>query len=310
VADSLPGLGIVAAVLGNGDYYEVGWCGAERIGEKVAAALAGTFLGILRCYGVVGPPLRGSKVWGESDVQHLQALRVAIILLARRAHPFGRGICATWNPPSAAMPPFRPFQCPRTRRRKNRPKLSIPPDPAGAEAGSCDAVEVIPLEAAPGAWKVAYGRLRHGLDVGVHRAPDDERLHRLQTVRPGYSDDPRGYTRRLGAGTAGSGEASRINESAVQKIETHIEQALRKMPEFSGNERNIVFSVTGEELRIDLLDAAVGLLFVTGSPVPTAADENILKTPAEDLVKKANEMDRWPHRRATPSAMPRLPARV
>ncbi len=55
MADSLPGLGIVAAVLGV--VITMGALGgpAEEIGHKVAAALVGTFLGILLCYGLVGP---------------------------------------------------------------------------------------------------------------------------------------------------------------------------------------------------------------------------------------------------------------
>ena len=55
VADALPGLGIVAAVLGI--VITMGALGGppEQIGEKVAAALVGTFLGILLSYGVVGP---------------------------------------------------------------------------------------------------------------------------------------------------------------------------------------------------------------------------------------------------------------
>ncbi|MCP4706677.1 MAG: flagellar motor stator protein MotA [candidate division Zixibacteria bacterium] len=55
VADCLPGLGIVAAVLGI--VITMGAIGGppEVIGYKVAAALVGTFLGILLSYGVAGP---------------------------------------------------------------------------------------------------------------------------------------------------------------------------------------------------------------------------------------------------------------
>ena len=55
MADALPGLGIVAAVLGV--VLTMGALGGpkEAIGEKVAAALVGTFLGILLCYGIFGP---------------------------------------------------------------------------------------------------------------------------------------------------------------------------------------------------------------------------------------------------------------
>jgi chemotaxis protein MotA len=54
-ADALPGLGIVAAVLGV--VITMGALGGppEEIGHKVAAALVGTFLGVLLCYGLVGP---------------------------------------------------------------------------------------------------------------------------------------------------------------------------------------------------------------------------------------------------------------
>jgi chemotaxis protein MotA len=55
VADSLPGLGIVAAVLGVVITMEAIGGSPESVGQKVAAALVGTFLGILLCYGVVGP---------------------------------------------------------------------------------------------------------------------------------------------------------------------------------------------------------------------------------------------------------------
>ncbi|WP_243368643.1 flagellar motor stator protein MotA [Fundidesulfovibrio soli] len=55
IADSLPGLGIVAAVLGivitMGDINQP----PEVLGKHIAAALVGTFLGVLLCYGFVGP---------------------------------------------------------------------------------------------------------------------------------------------------------------------------------------------------------------------------------------------------------------
>lgn len=55
VADALPGLGIVAAVMGvvitMGKISEP----PEVLGESIGAALVGTFLGVLLCYGIVGP---------------------------------------------------------------------------------------------------------------------------------------------------------------------------------------------------------------------------------------------------------------
>jgi len=55
VGDSLPGIGIVAAVLGIINTMAAISEGPEKVGEKVAAALTGTFLGVLFAYGFVNP---------------------------------------------------------------------------------------------------------------------------------------------------------------------------------------------------------------------------------------------------------------
>src|SRR5271169_541665 len=87
VADSLPGLGIVAAVLGV--VITMGSLGGppEEIGKKVAAALVGTFLGILLCYGLVGP--LAANMAKASDEQHayLYVLRVVMISFLKGSAP-------------------------------------------------------------------------------------------------------------------------------------------------------------------------------------------------------------------------------
>lgn len=55
IADSLPGLGIVAAVLGIVLTMNNLGEPAEVLGAHIGAALVGTFLGVLACYGFVGP---------------------------------------------------------------------------------------------------------------------------------------------------------------------------------------------------------------------------------------------------------------
>lgn len=87
VADALPGLGIVAAVLGVVITMQSIGSTPETVGEKVAAALVGTFLGILLCYGLVGPMAARLDAVGEARTQHLQILRTAIIAFARGSSP-------------------------------------------------------------------------------------------------------------------------------------------------------------------------------------------------------------------------------
>jgi chemotaxis protein MotA len=79
VADSLPGLGIVAAVLGVViTMAHIDGSPAE-IGHNVAAALVGTFLGILGCYGFVGPLSNSLKYRTNDARQFLTCMKHALL---------------------------------------------------------------------------------------------------------------------------------------------------------------------------------------------------------------------------------------
>jgi chemotaxis protein MotA len=77
-ADAMPGFGIVAAVLGIVITMASIAGPIELIGEKVAAALVGTFLGILMCYGVVGPLGASMTKGAEEQNAYLHVIRVII----------------------------------------------------------------------------------------------------------------------------------------------------------------------------------------------------------------------------------------
>jgi chemotaxis protein MotA len=87
MADSLPGLGIVAAVLGV--VITMGALGGppEEIGKKVAAALVGTFLGILLCYGLVGPLAARMGKATDEERAFLNVLRVVMIAFLKGIAP-------------------------------------------------------------------------------------------------------------------------------------------------------------------------------------------------------------------------------
>jgi chemotaxis protein MotA len=87
MADALPGLGIVAAVLGV--VVTMGSLGGppEEIGTHVAAALVGTFLGILLCYGLVGPLASNmSKIVDEENCYY-HVLRVVMLAFIKGTAP-------------------------------------------------------------------------------------------------------------------------------------------------------------------------------------------------------------------------------
>ena len=87
MADSMPGLGIVAAVLGV--VITMGSLGGspDEIGHHVAAALVGTFLGILLCYGLVGPLSANMAKSADEEQAYYHVLRVVMIAFVKGTAP-------------------------------------------------------------------------------------------------------------------------------------------------------------------------------------------------------------------------------
>ena len=107
VADSLPGLGIVAAVLGivltMGKISEP----PDVLGKSIGAALVGTFLGVLLCYGFVGPMAKNMEHSASEELQYLSVLKMAIVAFVGGAAPqvaveFGRRVVPAVDKPSFA----------------------------------------------------------------------------------------------------------------------------------------------------------------------------------------------------------------
>jgi chemotaxis protein MotA len=106
VADALPGLGIVAAVLGV--VVTMGALGGppEEIGHKVAAALVGTFLGILLCYGLLGPIAGKMGKIADEEGHFYHTVRVAVISFLKGMSPLVALEFARRVAPQHARPSF------------------------------------------------------------------------------------------------------------------------------------------------------------------------------------------------------------
>jgi chemotaxis protein MotA len=110
MADSLPGLGIVAAVLGI--VITMGALGGppEEIGKKVAAALVGTFLGILLCYGLIGPIAANMVKIADDEHASLYVLRVLMISFLKGAAPIMAVEVARRAVPGHVRPSFKELE--------------------------------------------------------------------------------------------------------------------------------------------------------------------------------------------------------
>jgi flagellar motor stator protein MotA len=88
VADALPGFGIVAAVLGIvNTMAAIDGADTATIGHKVAAALVGTFLGILIAYGFVGPLATALKHRVEEESKAFEVVKMALVACVRGYPP-------------------------------------------------------------------------------------------------------------------------------------------------------------------------------------------------------------------------------
>lgn len=105
MADGLPALGIVAAVLGV-----IKTMGAiteppEVLGKLIGGALVGTFLGVWLSYGWVGPIANAIKERNDSEMKYYQCIKVCIMAFLQGAAPqvsveFGRKILLHGTQPS------------------------------------------------------------------------------------------------------------------------------------------------------------------------------------------------------------------
>lgn len=87
IADGLPGLGIVAAVLGIVKTMSYLTAGVEKIGSLVGHALVGTMLGVFLAYGFFGPI--ATKILNdiEAEGRFLSVVKAALVALQRGANP-------------------------------------------------------------------------------------------------------------------------------------------------------------------------------------------------------------------------------
>jgi chemotaxis protein MotA len=87
LGDALPGLGIVAAVLGIIITMQAINGPPEEVGQKVAAALVGTFLGVLMSYGFVQPMATHLDLLHQSEARYLECIKAGIIAYAKGNAP-------------------------------------------------------------------------------------------------------------------------------------------------------------------------------------------------------------------------------
>jgi chemotaxis protein MotB len=151
-----------------------------------------------------------------------------------------------------------------------------------------------------GAWKVAYADFVTALMALFIVLWLMNSSQKVKSSVSGYFRDPRSYAHANARSASNSGEGLVVNRTNMGDIRKQLEQALTAMPEFGNLREQVKFSVTGEGLRIDLLETEQGMFFVSGSPAPTAAGQNLLEVLAKEMARLPNLLVIEGHTDATP----------
>jgi chemotaxis protein MotB len=151
-----------------------------------------------------------------------------------------------------------------------------------------------------GAWKVAYADFVTALMALFIVLWLMSSSREIQEAVGGYFRDPKGKGRLTGSGVAGSGEGLAVNAGNVSDLRKKLEEAMRKLPGFRKFSENVQFTMTGEGLRVELLESDGGMFFETGSPRPTVHGEALFRLLAAELGRVHNPIAIEGHTDARP----------
>ena len=141
-----------------------------------------------------------------------------------------------------------------------------------------------------GAWKVAYAdfvtaMMAFFMVMWLMGSSED-----VQKAVAGYFNDPTGTGKKTGSSMAGSGETLMVSKDNMKDLKEQLEQAMKDMPEFETVKDQVKMTITGEGLRIELMETEKGMFFDSGSPSPTGNGRDVLANLAKELGQMDNNV--------------------
>lgn len=139
-----------------------------------------------------------------------------------------------------------------------------------------------------GAWKVAYADFVTAMMALFIVLWLLNSSQEVQKAVAGYFRDPRGSGKRMGSAFGGTGESVTIDRKNLNKLKEKLQQAMKETPKFEKIKDNVQMTVTGEGLRIELLESEKGTFFESGQAKPTGSAEALLIELATELGNMPN----------------------
>ena len=141
-----------------------------------------------------------------------------------------------------------------------------------------------------GAWKVAYADFVTAMMALFIVLWLMNSSKQLQEAVGGYFKDPSGTSKEVGTDQRGAGDNFTLKKDDMPKLKEQLQKAVRKLDDFDKLKNQIKMTVTGEGLRIELLESASGTFFESGSTVPNKDGKELLDLLAVELGKLPNKL--------------------
>jgi chemotaxis protein MotB len=142
-----------------------------------------------------------------------------------------------------------------------------------------------------GAWKVAYADFvtaMMALFMVLWLLSSSEQVQRAVG---GYFTNPKGNGKEVGNGLRGAGsESLTIRQDDMKKLKQKLEQAVKDAGSLEKIRDHVVITVTGEGLRVEMIEDEKGMFFESGSPAPTEYGKQLLQILAEEIGKLPNKI--------------------
>ena len=99
----------------------------------------------------------------------------------------------------------------------------------------------------------------------------------------GYFKDPAGNGRMAGSALAGSGDALQIKKEELSELKDKLQDAMKEVPEFKELEDQVQITVTGEGMRIELMETEKSMFFQSGKADPSEIGKDFLAKLASEI---------------------------
>ena len=150
-----------------------------------------------------------------------------------------------------------------------------------------------------GAWKVAFADFvtaMMALFIVLWLLNTSQKT--VKDAIAGYFKDPTGNGRMVGSALAGSGESLQVKKEELKDLKDKLEEAIKEVPKFKNLDDQVQITVTGEGLRIELMESEKHSFFESGNARPTEMGGEFLAKLAKENRQPAELRDhRGPYRR-------------